>query len=73
MKFLTNRQRYFVFFFIFKDLIIIVVYFNIVKVNDKDILRVCKFSKTQPRPVGDGVYDTRVNLACHQPYNGEWY
>ena len=37
MKFLTNRQRYFVFFFIFKDLIIIVVYFNIVKVNDKDI------------------------------------
>ena len=23
----------------------------LVKVNDKDILRVCKFSKTQPRPV----------------------
>ena len=24
---------------------------NKVQVNDKDILRVCKFSKTQPRPV----------------------
>ena len=69
MKFLTNRQRLFVFFFIFKDLIIIVVYFNIVKVNDKDILRVCKFSKTQPRPVAKNATprpSVRIELATPQ-------